>query len=174
MYALDQGRIIVLCASDAVPFVHRIPAFCAGTAYSPEVTKARTSPRMLPGTPHRPLPREPATVRFGLPAPLTRTWHLCHSALRGTSHPTETGGAVHAPHKRKVLIGVGAIVLAMLVYPPYRVYGWGGNSSAVIQSGYPFLFELPNRATVDVTMLLVQWVGALIVGAIAYFLLKGK
>jgi hypothetical protein len=62
----------------------------------------------------------------------------------------------------------------MLVYPPYRVYGWGGNSSAVIQSGYPFLFELPNRATVDVTMLLVQWVGALIVGAIAYFLLKGK
>lgn len=76
--------------------------------------------------------------------------------------------------QRKVLMGVGAIVLAMLIYPPYRIYGYGGSSSALIQSGYAFLFELPDRATVDVTTLLVQWVGVLIVGAIAFFFLKDK
>jgi hypothetical protein len=76
--------------------------------------------------------------------------------------------------QRKVVIGVGAIVLAMLIYPPYRIYGYGTNSNAVIQSGYAFLLELPDRATVDVTTLLVQWVGVLIVGAIAFFLLKDK
>ena len=77
-------------------------------------------------------------------------------------------------NQRKVLIGVGAIVLAMLIYPPYRIYGYGQSSNAVIESGYAFLFALPNRATVDVTTLLVQWVGVLIVGAIAFFLLKDK
>lgn len=76
--------------------------------------------------------------------------------------------------QRKVLIGAGAIVLAMLIYPPYRIYGYGLNSNAVEQSGYAFLFALPDRATVDVTTLLVQWVGVLIVSAIAFFLLKDK
>ncbi len=44
----------------------------------------------------------------------------------------------------------------------------------MLQSGYAFLFELPDRATVDVTTLIVQWLGVLIVGAIAFFLLKDK
>jgi|GEM_PF-1980314 len=76
--------------------------------------------------------------------------------------------------QRKILIGVGAVVLAMLIYPPYRIHGYGPSSNAVIQSGYAFLFDLPNRATVDVTTLLVQWIGVLIVGAMAFFLLKDK
>jgi hypothetical protein len=76
--------------------------------------------------------------------------------------------------QRKVLIIIGAIVLVMLIYPPYRTYGFGGNSNAVVNSGYAFLFELPDRATVNVGTLLVQWVGLLIVGAIAFFFLKEK
>ncbi len=76
--------------------------------------------------------------------------------------------------QRKVLIIIGAIVLVMLIYPPYRTYGFGGNSNAVVNSGYAFLFELPDRATVDAGTLLVQWVGVLIVGAIAFFFLKEK
>jgi len=76
--------------------------------------------------------------------------------------------------QRKVLIIIGAIVLVMLIYPPYRTYGFGGNSNAVVNSGYAFLFELPDRATVNVGTLLVQWVGVLIVGAIAFFFLKEK
>lgn len=76
--------------------------------------------------------------------------------------------------QRKVLIGVGAVVFVMLLYPPYRIHGYGGSSNAIIQSGYALLFDLPNRATVDVITLLVQWIGVLIVGAIAFFLLKNK
>ncbi len=75
--------------------------------------------------------------------------------------------------QRKVLIGVGAVILAMLIYPPYRIYSYF-RSDAVIQSGYAFLFELPYRASVDVTTLLAQWVGVLIVGAVAFILLKDK
>lgn len=66
------------------------------------------------------------------------------------------------------------MVLAMLIYPPFRTYGFGGNSNAVISSGYAFLFELPERASVDVATLLIQWVGVLIVGTIAFFLQKDK
>lgn len=77
-------------------------------------------------------------------------------------------------NQRKVLIVVGIIVLAMLIYPPYRIYGFGVNSSAILESGYAFLFDMPKRATVAVTTLLVQWIGILIVGAIAFFMLKNK
>jgi len=77
--------------------------------------------------------------------------------------------------QRKILIGVGAIVFVMLIYPPYRVYGYGvGGSKTILETGYALLFALPDRATVDVTTLLIQWVGVLIVGAIAFFLLKDK
>ena len=58
--------------------------------------------------------------------------------------------------QRKVLIGVGATVFAMLIYPPYRIYGYGGSNNAVIQSGYAILFKLLDRAPVDVTTLLVK------------------
>lgn len=76
--------------------------------------------------------------------------------------------------QRKVLVGVGGVVLAMLLYPPYRIHGVGGSSTSVIQSGYAFLFDLPHRATVDAITLLVQWIGVMIVGAIAFVLLKGE
>lgn len=76
--------------------------------------------------------------------------------------------------QRKVLIGIGVVVFAMLLYPPYRIHGFGESSNAVIKSGYALLFDLPHRATVDVVTLLVQWVGVLIAGAIAFALLKDK
>ena len=75
--------------------------------------------------------------------------------------------------QRKVLFCVGVVVFAMLLYPPYRIHGYQ-NSNAVIASGFAFLYELPDRATVDVITLLAQWVGVLIVGAIALVLLKDK
>lgn len=76
--------------------------------------------------------------------------------------------------QRKVLIAVGAIVLAMLLYPPYQIHGFGLNSGAIIASGYALLFDLPTRATVDVSTLIAQWFGVLIVGGIAFALLKNK
>lgn len=76
--------------------------------------------------------------------------------------------------QRIVLIGVAAVILAMLLYPPYRLYGYGSNSNSLQDSGYAFLFDLPFRASVDVPTLLIQWVGILTVGAIAFFLQKDK
>ncbi|MEO6202231.1 MAG: hypothetical protein ABIU05_09825 [Nitrospirales bacterium] len=73
--------------------------------------------------------------------------------------------------QRKVLIGVGAVVFGMLLYPPYRILG---RNNTVVQSGYALLFDLPNRATMDVITLLVQWIGVLIVGAIAFVLQMDK
>jgi len=72
-------------------------------------------------------------------------------------------------NQRKVLLGVGTIVLAMLIFPPYR----SGSRNEIV-NGYDFLFALPYEARLDATTLLVQWVGVLIVGAIAFFLLKDK
>lgn len=72
--------------------------------------------------------------------------------------------------QRKSLIAVGAVVLAMLLYPPYRVYGGGDYLAA---AGYALIFALPFRATVDVPTLLTQWLGVLILGGIAFLLLKG-
>jgi hypothetical protein len=73
--------------------------------------------------------------------------------------------------QRKILFAVGAIVLAMLLYPPYVARG---TNNIIFQSGYAFLFDLPLRATVDVPTLLVQWIGILAAGTIAFFLLKDK
>lgn len=76
--------------------------------------------------------------------------------------------------QKKLLIAVGIIVLGMLLYPPYRVYGVGDYANSLRDTGYALIFELPFRATVDIGTLLVQWVGVLIVGGIAFFLLKSK
>lgn len=73
--------------------------------------------------------------------------------------------------QKKLLVAIGAVVLIMLLYPPYRVYGYSGNISF---TGYAWLFDLPFRATVDVVTLVVQWLGVSIVGGIAYFILKTK
>jgi hypothetical protein len=76
--------------------------------------------------------------------------------------------------QNKLLIAVGGIVLSMLLYPPYRVYGVGNYSNSLRDTGYSLILDLPFRATVDTSTLLVQWVGVLIVGGIAFFLLKSK
>jgi hypothetical protein len=73
--------------------------------------------------------------------------------------------------QRKILIGVGAVVLIMLIYPPYVIRG---VNDIVRESGYAFLFDLPLRAQVDVLTLLVQWVGIMVAGAIAFFFFKAK
>lgn len=71
-------------------------------------------------------------------------------------------------------MGIAAIVLAMLIYPPFRIYGYGINTNAITETGYALIFDLPYRATLDVSTLMIQWVGVLIVGAIAFLLLKDK
>jgi|AntDeeMinimDraft_5_1070356.scaffolds.fasta_scaffold04251_6 hypothetical protein len=76
--------------------------------------------------------------------------------------------------QRKIMVGIGALVFAMLIYPPYRIYGFNKISDSIIESGYAFILDLPDRATVDVATLFTQWVGVIIAGSIVFFLLKDK
>jgi hypothetical protein len=70
--------------------------------------------------------------------------------------------------QKNVLIGVASLIVAALIYPPYRVFGWGVASSTVLESGYEFLFSLPDRASVDVLTLLAEWIGICLVGWILF------
>lgn len=76
--------------------------------------------------------------------------------------------------QRKLLIWIACIFLASLVYPPYVVRGYGPNSAAILQSGYAFIFELPDRAVVHASTLLVQWIGIALIGAVAYLIFNKK
>ena len=76
--------------------------------------------------------------------------------------------------QRKLLFGVGLVVLLMLICPPYRVHGLGVNSNAIIESGYALIFDLPQRALVDGLTLVVQWIGTVLVGSIGFLLLKDR
>lgn len=75
--------------------------------------------------------------------------------------------------QKKVLITIAVVVLAMLIYPPY-IQQIGGASSTATISGYAFIFELPFWATIHVSTLLIQWVGVLIVGGIAFLIVKDQ
>jgi hypothetical protein len=77
--------------------------------------------------------------------------------------------------KQKNSLKVTATLIGlMLVYPPYRIYGYGSNSNAIIESGYSLIFALPDRATIDFLTLLIQWVGIGLVGAAIYHLNKNQ
>lgn len=70
--------------------------------------------------------------------------------------------------QRTLLVVIAAIVLGMLVYPPYReVFGSRSNN------GYCWIFSLDN-ATINVMTLAVQWLGVLIAGGVGFLALKSK
>ena len=71
--------------------------------------------------------------------------------------------------QKKVLITIAVVVLAMLIYPPY-IEQLGRTTI----SGYAFIFELPFRATISASTLLIQWLGVLIVGGITFLLVKDQ
>lgn len=72
-------------------------------------------------------------------------------------------------------MAVLAIVAAMFVYPPFQIIA---NNGTAFNMGYGWILDSPKRgsiiANVNVPMLLIQWVGVLIVGGIAFFLAKGS
>lgn len=78
-------------------------------------------------------------------------------------------------NQRKVLIAIIIIVAAMMLFPPFYIRGVNG---VVINLGYSFLFKPPiisnSLGSVDTGMLLTQWIGVLIVGGVAFYLLKDK
>ncbi len=77
--------------------------------------------------------------------------------------------------QQRILIGIVIIVAAMLVYPPFQVTAPNG---AIFNMGYDWILAPPKRgyivATVNAPMLMIQWIGILIVGGIAFFLVKNS
>lgn len=74
--------------------------------------------------------------------------------------------------QRKVLYWAVAVIVVMLLFPPFVEHYRGG---IVRNCGYEFLFTPPNSScTVDTGMLFVQWVATAIVGALLWFALRDK
>jgi hypothetical protein len=75
-------------------------------------------------------------------------------------------------NKQKIiLIFVISIIIGMLVYPPYQFHR---NDGVACNAGYGWLMDPlhSGRATVNIAMLLTQWVGVLITGGLAFYLVK--
>jgi hypothetical protein len=73
--------------------------------------------------------------------------------------------------QKNVLIVVGVVILGMLLYAPYH---YKGAEGVVVGAGYKWIFSDTDRAMIDVGVLLTQWIGVLIIGAIAYFMYKDR
>lgn len=73
-------------------------------------------------------------------------------------------------NQKLLCIGIIAIIVAMAVYPPFQVHLAVGTRSV----GYGWIFSPPygDAATIDVAMLIAQWVIVLGIGAIAFILLR--
>ena len=79
-------------------------------------------------------------------------------------------------HKKQkaVLIAIMVVILGMLLYPPFHCI----VGERVWSAGYGWIFDPPDSmgvlATVNVSLLLAQWFGVLIVGGIMWFMLKTR
>ena len=76
--------------------------------------------------------------------------------------------------KQKLVLTTFVLVtVGMMLYPPFHITIRGTE----INMGYGFLFDPPKRgyldASVNVPVLLAQWVAAILVGAVGWFLSEG-
>lgn len=74
-------------------------------------------------------------------------------------------------NQKNILIGTGAIILVMLIFPPYHVVAGGGRQ---ISAGFAFILGGPSNsyAVVNIGQLAVQWIGVAVAGSIAFFCAK--
>lgn len=74
-------------------------------------------------------------------------------------------------NQKRILIAVILLVGGMLLHPPFQRVASNG---ATYNMGYGWIFDPPGRdATVNVAILLMQWIGVLVVGGLGFFLAKG-
>lgn len=76
-------------------------------------------------------------------------------------------------NQKRILAVMMVAVAGMLVYPPFHLIAKDGR---ILNMGYGWIFAPPEfgyfEPTVDVSMLLMQWVGVLVTGGIAVLLAK--
>jgi len=78
-------------------------------------------------------------------------------------------------NQKKLLIGIIIIIILMLIYPPFQLTVYGST----VNFGYGLIFNPPSnlkgyKASVDVGLLITQWIGTIVAGGIGVFLLKSK
>ena len=78
--------------------------------------------------------------------------------------------------QKTVLIAIAVVILGMLLYPPFH---WRVAGGQVGSAGYSWIFDPPPSwtgvlATVNIGLLVIQWLGVLIAGGIIWFILKNR
>ncbi len=75
--------------------------------------------------------------------------------------------------QKYVLIGIVVVIVGMFLFPPFHIIARDGS---VHNMGYSWLFDPPagGRATVNVGLLLTQWVAVLLIGGLSFFILHGS
>jgi hypothetical protein len=79
--------------------------------------------------------------------------------------------------QRRILIAVAAVVVVMMLYPPFNITispGYLEAGGSTYASYYYFLGSPPGNGRVDVALLLAQWIAVGIVAAIAFLLSADK
>src|SRR5262249_25898554 len=98
-------------------------------------------------------------------------------AIKSADQSEYPKGTVMNRKQKAVLIAVAGTVVGMLIYPPFHATLPGG---AVRSVGYGLIVNPPTldrpyrdlTGTVDVGLLMTQWLGVVIVGGIAFVLFK--
>ena len=73
--------------------------------------------------------------------------------------------------QRTLLLIISAILLLMLVFPPYHIERGEG---AIRNTGYHFIGNPPVRSKITATTLLFQYLFAMSIGGILFFVFKDK
>ncbi len=78
-------------------------------------------------------------------------------------------------NEKRVIVAVIVVFVAMLAYSPFHLVLANG---AVLNMGYGWIFDAPKHgditATVNVLMLVVHWLGVLVIGGLAFFMVKNS
>jgi hypothetical protein len=80
-------------------------------------------------------------------------------------------------NQRVALFLMALAILLMLLFPPFQIVIQGST----FNMGYGFIFIPPHwgdnenlKAFVNSSMLFMEWLGSILLGSIAFFVLKGK
>ncbi len=80
-------------------------------------------------------------------------------------------------NQKIALLVTAAAIILIFVFPPFQIVLQGST----FNMGYGFIFSPPTwgdngslKAFVNISMLLMEWIGAVILGSIAFYILKSK
>ena len=71
--------------------------------------------------------------------------------------------------QKQILIVVAAVIGLMLLFPPYEKWS---PFRHFVDTGFAWLFDLPQDSRVNTVQILVQWLGVLLVGCVLFFIVK--